>query len=181
MTCGIKWKLNNSDEFVHLFTVYLSCDYNISMHHHDFNNVLSAISAYCLQYKFEYCIIGGDFNTYISRVNSMNITSLHNFGSGDCLMFCMKSENCINIDDTYCGPNQSISVIYHFIISSCLSSSIDVYKTISSVSNISDQVPVFLDVECPSPKSTNISDTSTYHTNSIMGTCHPGTNRTVSV
>ena len=56
-TCGIKWKLNNSDEFVHLFTVYLPCDDNIAMHHHDFNNVLTAISTYCLQYNVEYCII----------------------------------------------------------------------------------------------------------------------------
>ena len=43
-TCGIKCKLNNFEEFVHLFTVYLTCDDNIAMHHHDFNNVLSAIS-----------------------------------------------------------------------------------------------------------------------------------------
>ena len=148
-TCGIKWKLNNSDEFVHLFTVYLPCDDNIAMHHHDFNNVLSAISTYCLQYNVEYCIIGGDFNTDIARVNSMNTTSLHNFVSDECLMFCMKSENCINIDYTYSGPNQSISVIDHFIISSCLSSSINVYKTISSVSNNSHHVSVFLYVEWP--------------------------------
>ena len=46
------------------------------MHHHDFNHVLSAISTYCLQFNVEYCIIGGDFNTDISRVNSMNTTSL---------------------------------------------------------------------------------------------------------
>ena len=31
------------------------------------------------------------------------------------------------------------------------------------MSNISDRVPAFLDVEWPSPKSTNISDTNTYH------------------
>ena len=31
------------------------------------------------------------------------------------------------------------------------------------MSNISDHVPVFLDVEWPSPKSTNIFDTITYH------------------
>ena len=73
----------------------------------------------------------------------MNTTSLHNFVSYECLMFYMKSENCINIDYTYCGPNQSISVIDHFIIS--------------------DHEPVFLDVEWPSPISTNISDTITYH------------------
>ena len=127
-------KLNNSDDFVHLFTVYH--DY------HDFNNVLSTMSTYCLQYNVEYYIIGGDSNRYISRVNSMNTTSLHNFVSDVCLIFCMKSENCINIDYTYCSPNHYISVIDNFIISSCLSSSIDVYKTISSVSYISDHGPV---------------------------------------
>ena len=51
---------------------------------------------------------------------------------------------------------------YHYIISSCLSSSINVYKTISSVSNISDHVPVFLDVEWHSPKTTNTFDPITY-------------------
>ena len=102
-TCRIKWKYNYSDEFVHLFTVYLPCDVNIAMHHHDFNNVLSSISTYCLQYNVEYCIIEGDFNTDLSRVNSMNTTSLLNFVSDECLMFCMQSENCINIDYTYRG------------------------------------------------------------------------------
>ena len=57
----------------------MPCDVN--MHHYDFNNVLSSISMNCLQHNVEYCIIGGDFNTYISRVNSMNTTSLHNFVS----------------------------------------------------------------------------------------------------
>ena len=32
-TCGIKWKLHNSDGFVHLFTVYMPCDVNIAMYH----------------------------------------------------------------------------------------------------------------------------------------------------
>ena len=39
-TCGIKWKLNNTGEFVHSFTVFLPCDDNIGMHHHVFNNVV---------------------------------------------------------------------------------------------------------------------------------------------
>ena len=86
-TCGIKWKLNHSDEFVHLFTVYMPCDDNIAMHHHGFNNVLSSISTYYLQYIVEYCITGGDFNADISWVNSMNTTSLHNYVSDECLMF----------------------------------------------------------------------------------------------
>ena len=99
-TCGIKWKLHHSDGFVHLFTVYMSCDVNIAMHYHEFDHVLSSIAMYCLQHNVEYCIIGGDFNTDISRVNSMNTTSLHNFVSDECLLFRMKSENCINIDYT---------------------------------------------------------------------------------
>ena len=74
--CGIKWKLHNSDGFVHLFTVYMSCDVNNAMHHYDFNNILSSITMYCLQNNVKYCIIEGDFKADISRVNSMNTASL---------------------------------------------------------------------------------------------------------
>ena len=110
----------------------MPCDVNTTTHHHDINNVLLSIAMYCLQNKVKYCIIGGDFNANISRVNSMNTTSVHTFVLDEGLMFCMKSENCINVDYTYCGPNQAFSVIDQFIITSCLSSSIAVYKIISS-------------------------------------------------
>ena len=86
-------------------------------------------------------------------------------------MFCMKSENCINIDYTYGGfINQSISVIDHYIISSCLSSSIDVYKTIRSVSNISDHVPAFSDVVWHPPNTTNIFYPITYQILTLLWT-----------
>ena len=85
----------------------MTCDVNIAMYHHDFNNVLSFITMYCIQNNVKYGIIGGDFNADISRVNSMNTTSLQNCISDEGLMFCMKSEKCINIDYTYCGPNQA--------------------------------------------------------------------------
>ena len=106
-TCGIKWKLHDSDGFVHLFKVQMPCNVNTAMYNHDFNNELSSITIYCLQHNVKYCIIGGDFNADISRVNSMYTASLHNFVSDEGLMFCMKSENCINIDYTYYGPNQA--------------------------------------------------------------------------
>ena len=93
------------------------------MHHHDFNNVLSVIYIYCLHHNVEYCIIGGDFNTVISRVNSINTALLHNFVLDECLMCCMKSKNCINIDYSVCGPKQSIYVIivllYLLIVVGC--------------------------------------------------------------
>ena len=113
-TCRIKWKLHNSDGIAHLFTVNMPCYVNIAMYHHDFNNVLSSITMYCLPNNVKYCIIGGDFNADLSRVNYMNTTSLHNFVSDEGLMFCMKSENCTNMYYTYCGPNQALSVIDYF-------------------------------------------------------------------
>ena len=163
-TCGIKWKLHNSDGFVNLFTVYMPCYVNTAIHHLDFNNVLQSITMYCLQNTVKYCTIGGDFNADISRVKSMNTASLQNFVSDEGLMFCTKSENRINIviDYTYYGHNQDFSVIDHFIISRRLSSSIAVYETISPVSNISDHVPLFLYGEWHSPKITKIFDQITY-------------------
>ena len=108
----VESNVNNFDGLVHLFTFYMSCDVNTAMHHHDINNVLASITMYCLQNNVEYCINGVDFNADLSRVNSMNTTSLQNFVSDEGLMFCMKSENYINIDYTYCD---------HFIIYRCLS------------------------------------------------------------
>ena len=57
----------------------------------------------------------------ISKVNSMKTASLQNFVSDKGLMFCTKSENCINIDYTHCGPNQAFSVIDHLL-------SLDAYR-----------------------------------------------------
>ena len=67
-TCGIEWKLNNYDGLVNLITDYMHCDDNIAMHHHDFNYVFI-----CTVYNImlHFCIIGGYFNTDISRVNSI--------------------------------------------------------------------------------------------------------------
>ena len=36
----------------------------------DYNEVLSTISTCLSQYNAEYCVIAGDFNTDLSRVNS---------------------------------------------------------------------------------------------------------------
>ena len=96
-------------------------------------------------------------------------------------MFCFQSENCINIDYTYYGPNQSISLINHFIISSYLSSSIDVYKTISSVSNISNHVPICLDVEWHSSNPLTLFTQLLIKYQIHYGLVPIGTNRTVSV
>ena len=39
---------------------------------HDYNEVFSTISTCLSQYNVEYCVIAGDFNTDLSRVNSGN-------------------------------------------------------------------------------------------------------------
>ena len=46
----------------------MPCDVNNAIHHHDFNNVMSSITMYCLQYYVKYCIIGIDFNADISEL-----------------------------------------------------------------------------------------------------------------
>ena len=58
-TCGTKWKLHKSesDGFVNLFTVYMPCNVNTAMYHHDFNNVMSSITMYYIHNNVKYCII----------------------------------------------------------------------------------------------------------------------------
>ena len=45
----------------------------------DYNEVLSTISTCLSQYNAEYCVIAGDLNTDLSRVNSGNTISLKAF------------------------------------------------------------------------------------------------------
>ena len=139
--CGIKYELN--DLCLIIFNVYMPCDLNNDHCFYEYNNVLSEIAFYCTSNNIEYCIIGGDFNTDISRSRSRNTVSLNLFLQEECFMYCYNNPVC-DVIHTYSGPNNSFSTIDHFIISSQLFSSIVSYRTVDIISNISDHLPLLL-------------------------------------
>ncbi len=158
--CGIQYKIN--DTTIHIFTVYLPCDNNNSECQLDYNNVLSDISSYCMHNNVEHLIIGGDFNTDLSRARSCNTISLNTFIRDECLLYCLNSASCSPIIDyTYFGPTGSSSIIDHFIVSQSLLPQLMCYRTVHALSNISDHIPVFLEIKGHSPVINNSIDNVT--------------------
>ena len=72
---------------LYIFNVYLPCDTPNNDFLQDYNNVLSTISTCLDRYKIEYCIIGGDFNTDLSR----NTLSLNAFLENENLEYVLKN------------------------------------------------------------------------------------------
>ena len=72
--CGITLVFNNKCMFV--FNVYMSCDVKTNYDLYEFNTILSDISMYCIFNNVDYCIIGGDINTDLSRVKSSHTISI---------------------------------------------------------------------------------------------------------
>ena len=58
-------------------SVYMPCDDHSTIN--EYNFVLSCIEAAEQKYKPTYVIVGGDYNTDLSRVNSLHTKSLHAF------------------------------------------------------------------------------------------------------
>ena len=63
--------------FVLIASVYIPCDDSSTMN--EYNFVLSCIEAAEQKYKPSYVIVGGDYNTDLSRVNSLYTKSLQAF------------------------------------------------------------------------------------------------------
>ena len=75
--CCIRLELNSCTLYV--FNVYFPCDTNNNEYLQEYNDVLSDISSCMIKHDIDYCIIAGDLNTDLSRVNSGNTLILHSF------------------------------------------------------------------------------------------------------
>ena len=83
-------------------------------------------------------LIGGDFNTDLSRINSLHTGALTNFVNQNGYVFGL---NCSNVGVEFTYENiatGSRSVIDHIIVSESLSSQVLSYYSIDSVDNMSD-------------------------------------------
>ena len=94
------------------------------------------ISLYFDNNNIDYCVIGGDVNTYLSRDASIHTLSLNHFvqQKHENLVYCCKSNIC-NIDYTFVSPTGATSLIDHFIIPVKMSHSIITYETIDRIDN----------------------------------------------
>ena len=75
-------------------------------------------------------VIGGDFNTDISRHNSCHTIALKQFIDDECLQLCL-STGVSTVDYTFIGALGTRSLIDHFIVTVGLAECVSCYRPIS--------------------------------------------------
>ena len=109
--------------------------------------ILSDISKCCIDNSISNCIIGGDMNTDISRICSGNTISLQKFVAEENLSLALSTVDN-SVEHTYIGVNNSTSLIDHFIVSNSIHTNLLDYYTKDSVDNLSDHIPVCINITC---------------------------------
>ena len=127
---------------LYVFNVYFPCDTNNNEHLRDYNDVLSKISGCMIEYKIAYCVIAGDLNTDLSRLNLGNTLSLQSFVDNENLAFVLENFSG-DVQYTSTGIQHNHSLIDHYIVSLNLSDTISQNYTVDPVDNLSDHLPLF--------------------------------------
>ena len=127
-------------------SVYMPCDDRSTIN--EYNFVLSCIEAAEQKYKPTYVIVGGDYNTDLSRVNSLHTKSLQTF----CDLNNLQCVNTIGRPISYTfrsDMNSATSTIDHFVLSPELASRVNKYCTVDDIDNMSDHLPLCMYIDLP--------------------------------
>ena len=132
-------KVTIDDMCILICSLYMPCDTeydqdNISI----FNDVLIDLNTVAVSNDIDYIICGGDFNTDLSRINSLHTKSLLSFVREENLALLDESLLC-NIDFTFeSKSNQARSCIDHFLVSHNLFHCVNEIHCDHNVHNMSD-------------------------------------------
>jgi hypothetical protein len=137
-------RLPGNDEFL-IHNVYMPTDTQHDMCNLDeFCDVLSEINVSCSCHISAQCIVGGDFNTELMRINSLHTNALMSFCSDLSLTLC-STLPCANTDYSYANSDlSSVSLIDHFAVDEVLSEKVLEYYCLHRGDNLSDHSPLFL-------------------------------------
>ena len=97
--CAFKFYWNTVIEY-YVFNVYMPCDVSTCID--SYVEVFSEISNYCLCNNTVHFVIGGDFNTDVSRHNSCHTIALKQFVGDECLQLCL-STGVSTVEYTFTG------------------------------------------------------------------------------
>ena len=127
-----------------IFNVYMPTDpgygnYDIS----DYIEVLNEITIILLNANIQISILGGDWNSDISRDNIQSKTFL-SFIREQSLSLCLNSSYA-DVPYTF-NKDNSYSIVDHFIVTNNLFTSITKYKSLFLVDDFSDHVPLKLEL-----------------------------------
>ena len=143
--CAIKISLPDRD--VLLINTYMPCDSPVN--EIAYQETMIQIEEVCTMSNVDHIVIGGDFNTDLSRPHSLNTIMLNEFVQRESLQYCI-SLNLAQVDYTYeSKATRNKSLIDHFIVSNNLSSRVESYKVIHEGDNLSDHSPIILGLAIP--------------------------------
>ena len=123
----------------------MPCD--VSDYSDDYIEVLAVIANYCAIHNVHYFVICGDLNTEFTRRNSCNTIALSQFIADECLKLCLFTD-LSTVSYTFTSTVGTHSLIDHFIVTEGLSDYLLTYKQIESVDNLSDHLPIALQLNC---------------------------------
>ena len=140
-------KLNDACTLL-LLNVYLPCDDNCDDRSMDvYINVLHEVVLIIERFSLNVdgVVLGGDFNTDLSRESSRHTNLLTDFISTTELFSCLSHSSC-NVHYTFCSRSSPVSksVIDHFFVSDTIASVISSVHSVHDGDNLSDHVPVVL-------------------------------------
>ena len=134
-----------------LMNVYMPCDsYGNANALSDYRHVLAEVQLLLLTHKdVKYVVLGGDFNTDISRARSQHSELLTDFCNEEGLSMCVEKE-LSSIDYTFSsGTSDCVSVLDHFIVSDEMNCYVKAYTCLHDGDNFSDHEPVMLVCDFP--------------------------------
>ena len=95
-----------------------------------------------IKHKIDYCVIAGDLNTDLSRLNSRNTLRLHSFVDNENLAFVLDKFSD-DVQYTFTGIQHNHSLIDHYIVSQNLLDTMSEYYRVDSVDNLSVHLTLF--------------------------------------
>ena len=139
--CGVKISFSCGMK-LYLACVYLPCDGHFS--DSDYTDALSDIFSSDACHEADCIIVGGDFNTDFTRVNSPHTRALKQLCNSESMTCITQHEKC-DVDYTFeSKANNTRSCIDHFIVSENLNDSVVKCITRHEGDNLSDHDPVCL-------------------------------------
>jgi exonuclease III len=146
--CAVQVKSKDFD-FI-LCNIYMPCD---TVYDHvniqEFNDVLDEVSRICHTCDSNHIIIGGDFNTDLTRINSAHTQNLKPYLANENLKYCDDSM-CCNVDYTYTSKINGVqSTLDHFLVSENLFTWLNKYSVSHDGDNLSDHSVVTLCINWP--------------------------------
>ena len=133
-----------------LCTVYMPCDtINDMLNQQTYVNALQDIINIASKYDINCIVCGGDFNTDMSRTDSLHTKSMSSFISQEEFKMCISHNSC-NIDYTYESIiNGARSTLDHFIVTENMYGYITDVSVAHDVDNISDHSVVSIQLSLP--------------------------------